>query len=76
MFGIVRRIFSYRIFFIKSLNYCRLYPTIASKIVKTANDTLFQSKEEVYNCLDSDMERDRLKVYDAYVQINPPDKSV
>ncbi len=54
----------------------RLYPTIASKIVKAANEKPFQSKKEVYDCLDSDIERERLKLYDANLQINPPDKSV
>ncbi len=36
---------------------------------------MFQSKEEVYDCLDSDMECGRLKLQYTY-QINPLDKTV
>eukprot|EP00586_Coscinodiscus_wailesii_P003762 CAMPEP_0172480492 /NCGR_PEP_ID=MMETSP1066-20121228/5661_1 /TAXON_ID=671091 /ORGANISM="Coscinodiscus wailesii, Strain CCMP2513" /LENGTH=227 /DNA_ID=CAMNT_0013241851 /DNA_START=134 /DNA_END=817 /DNA_ORIENTATION=- len=53
-----------------------LYPTIATKIVNAAKNKPFQSKKDVYAALDTDMEKERLKQYDASIKIAAPDASL
>jgi len=53
-----------------------LFPTIATKIVKAANDKPFKTKQDVYNALDTDLEKDRLKQYDQAILISKPDSAV
>lgn len=50
-----------------------LFPTIATKIVKGQP---YSSKQQVYQVLDSDLERERLKQYDAAIIIQKPDKAL
>ena len=52
-----------------------LYPTIATKIVKGAQEKPFQSKKEIYALL-NDVEQERLKQYDNAIIVNKPDKAL
>ena len=52
-----------------------LYPTVATKIVKGAQEKPFQSKKEIYALL-NDVEQERLKQYDNAIIINKPDKAL
>lgn len=53
-----------------------LYPTIATKIVLSAKEKPFASKKDVYAALGSDLERERLKQYDAAIVIKKPDAAL
>jgi len=53
-----------------------LYPTIASKIVKSAKIEPFRIKADVYAALDSDVESKRLKNYECFLLINHPNIAV
>jgi len=53
-----------------------LYPTIATKLVKAAQEEPFKSKADVYKALDSDIERERLRQYDSAIKIVPVDKKL
>mmetsp|Transcript_27496 Transcript_27496/g.54962 ORF Transcript_27496/g.54962 Transcript_27496/m.54962 type:complete len:184 (-) Transcript_27496:143-694(-) len=49
------------------------FPTIASKIVKRGP---YKSKREMYDKLDSDEERARLRAYDSSLKISPRDSGI
>jgi hypothetical protein len=53
-----------------------LYPTIATKIVNGAKNSPYKSKQDIYNVLETDLERERLRQYDAALLIQKPDKSL
>ena len=54
----------------------RLFPTIGTKIVNGAKNSPYKSKKDVYNALDTDIEKDRLRQYDAAILISKPDASL
>lgn len=53
-----------------------LYPTIGTKIINGAKNRPYKTKQEIYAVLDSDLEKDRLRQYDAALVIQKPDRSV
>jgi len=53
-----------------------LYPTIATKIVNAAKKKPFKSKADVYAALDTDVEKDRLKMYDSSIKVMKVDKNL
>merc|ERR1712071_457020 len=53
-----------------------LYPTIATKIVNAAKKKPFKSKADVYAALDTDVEKERLKLYDSSIKIQEVDKAL
>lgn len=56
--------------------YPGLYPTIATKIVNAAKKNPFKTKADVYAALDTDMEKDRLRMYDSSIKVMKVDKSL
>ena len=69
-----------RLPFYTTLSHCQicssLYPTIATKLVNRVRRQPFTSKKEVYEALDSDLERDRLRQYDSALKIAKVDKEL
>uniref|UniRef100_A0A6U1Z6I7 Photosystem II 12 kDa extrinsic protein n=1 Tax=Trieres chinensis TaxID=1514140 RepID=A0A6U1Z6I7_TRICV len=53
-----------------------LYPTIATKIVEGAKNAPYKSKADVYDALDSEVMRERLRQYDAAIVISKPDAAL
>lgn len=51
-----------------------LYPTIGGKLYKRTQNYAFKSKQEMYDCLDTEQERAVLKAFDGAIVIRAQDR--